>query len=50
MARLTDTMIRGLKPGEKRSESLDAGGSLLVKYRKGKKPIREYYFRRRSAG
>jgi integrase len=43
-------MIRGLKPGEKRSESLDAGGSLLIKYRKGKRPIREYYFRDRSNG
>jgi integrase len=50
MTKLTDTMIRGLKPGEKRSESLDAGGSLLIKYRKGKRPIREYYFRDRSNG
>ncbi len=50
MPKLTDTMIRSLKPGEKRSESLDAGGSLLVKYRKGKLPIREYYFRDRSNG
>ena len=50
MSKLTDTMIRGMKPGEKRSESLDAGGSLLIKYRKGKRPIREYYFRDRSNG
>ena len=50
MAKLTDTMIRSLKPGEKRSESLDAGGSLLIKYRKGRRPIREYYFRDRSNG
>jgi integrase len=50
MPKLTDTMIRGLKPGEKRSESLDAGGSLLIKYRRGKKPIKEYYFRDRSNG
>jgi len=50
MARLTDTMIKGLKPGEKRSESLDAGGSLLVKCRKSKKRVVEYYFRKRSAG
>ena len=50
MSKLTDTMIRGMKPGEKRSESLDAGGSLLIKYRKGKRPIREYYYRDRSNG
>ena len=45
MTKLTDTMIRGLKPGDKRSESLDAGGSLLIKYGKGKRPIKTYYFR-----
>ena len=50
MAKLTDTMIRGLKPGNKRSESLDAGGSLLIKCGKGKRPIKTYYFRDRSNG
>ena len=51
MRRLTDTQLRGIKPGQRRSEALDAGGQLVIWYRKRTNSnTKEYYYRKRKAG
>ena len=51
MRRLTDTQVRGIKPGQRKSEALDAGGQLVIWYRERTNSCtKEYYYRKRMAG
>ena len=51
MGRLTDTQVRGIKPGQRKSEALDAGGQLVIWYRERTNSCtKEYYYRKRMAG
>lgn len=51
MRRLTDTQLRGIKPGQRKSEALDAGGQLVIWYRERTNSYtKEYYYRKRMAG
>ena len=51
MGRLTDTQVRGIKPGQRKSEALDAGGQLVIWCRERTNSCtKEYYYRKRMAG
>jgi len=48
MAKLTDTLLRGLKQGERKSESLEFGGSLVAWHKAS--GAKEFYYRKRKKG
>ncbi|MFC6670504.1 tyrosine-type recombinase/integrase [Marinobacterium aestuariivivens] len=49
MGRLTDTQIRGMTDGDRRSESVELGGSLVIWCKKST-GAKEFYYRKRQKG